>query len=119
MIRFIFIDYSQVEVGAERTWFASSELLRDAIQKKHQCCGFLDTAEDIRCTHIYSEVCGNKIIQTQANVLKLVSALVFITTSVDMFLFVIAIFLSKIYAKQDKQVKKDRNNEQIIRSNRL
>lgn len=97
-----------------KAWFRSSDVARELIQKKNQCCGFYELAEDIRCTHLYHEACGERIIDAQMSSLKFVSALVMITTVVDVFHLVIAIFLARIYEKRELQAKLERQQRQKI-----
>lgn len=74
---------AKVAVAAEQAWFTSSDLVREAIQKKNMCCGFYEKSEDIRCTHLYHDSCGERLVELQSSSLKLVSALIFITTVFD------------------------------------
>lgn len=74
---------AKITTAAEKAWFESSDLVRETIQKKNLCCGFFQKSEDIRCTHLYHDSCGERLVELQSSSLKLVSALIFITTVVD------------------------------------
>lgn len=72
---------------AEKAWMNASELSREVIQKRHLCCGFYDPAEDVRCAHLYPESCGERLIEVQSSSLKLISALIFLATMIDVLNF--------------------------------
>lgn len=99
---------------AAKAWAGASDISREIIQKRHECCGFYDVTEDIRCAHLYPETCGERLIEVQSSSLKLISALIFLATMIDIFLLVIGIFLAKIYAKREAKEQSEREARQRV-----
>lgn len=109
---FLLVKHTRLSATVDKEWYAATDVAREYIQKKvsmllltylHsakiQCCGFYNVNEDIRCSRLYNESCGEKVIEQQGFSLLLTFWASLLSTTLDTVLFLMGLYLANIFGK--------------------